>query len=101
MNGRWTRARLFRKALRHKRRVKTVVADSKDFSKAFRDETRWIGTESVMPYPKNQMKSKRVLLVDKRFRSRWCMEAEDTFGIVSASNTWRGKRLITCGSMLD
>jgi len=61
--------RLLHKALRGKRRMKSVVADSQYSSEAFRDEARRLGVEPVIPYPKNQMKGKRVLRVDRRFRS--------------------------------
>jgi hypothetical protein len=46
-----------------------MVADSQYSSEAFRDEARRMGVEPVIPYPKNQMKRKRVLRVDRRFRS--------------------------------
>ena len=45
------------KALRGKRKVKSVVADSQYSSEAFRDEARRMGAEPVVPYPRNQMRS--------------------------------------------
>jgi transposase len=61
--------KLLRKALRRKRGVKSVVADSQYSSEAFRVEAGRCGVEAVIPYPRNQMKGKRVLRVDRRFRS--------------------------------
>lgn len=49
--------------------MKRVVADSQYSNEAFKDEARRIGAEPVIPYPRNQMKRKRVLRVNKRFRS--------------------------------
>lgn len=60
---------LLRKASRRKRGVKSVVADSQYSSEALRDEARRMGMEAIIPYPKNQMKDKRVLRVDRRFHS--------------------------------
>jgi len=62
-------AKLLRKALRRKREVRSVVADSQYSSGAFRVEAQQCGVEPVVPYPRNQMKRKRVLRVDRRFRS--------------------------------
>jgi transposase len=62
-------APLVRRVRRCRRKVKSIVADSQYSSEAFRSEVRRIGAEPVIPYPRNQMKGKRVLRVDKRFRS--------------------------------
>jgi IS5 family transposase len=62
-------AKLLHKAVRKKKRWKNLVADSQYSSRAFRDEARSLNVEPVIPYPKNQMKGKRVLRVDKKFRS--------------------------------
>jgi len=62
--------RLLRKALKHnRRRWKSLVADSQYSSEAFRDEAGSAGLEPVIPYPRNQMKGKPVLRVDRKFRS--------------------------------
>lgn len=61
--------RLLHEALRRRRKMRSVVADSQYSSEAFRDEARRLGIEPVIPYPKNQMKGERVLRVDRRFRS--------------------------------
>jgi len=61
--------RLLHKALRCKRKMKNMVADSQYSSEAFRVEARRLGAEPVIPYPKNQMRGERVLRVDKQFRS--------------------------------
>lgn len=60
---------LLHKSLVRKREVKSVVADSQYSSEAFRVEAQRYDVEAVIPYPRNQMKGKRVLRVDKRFRS--------------------------------
>jgi transposase len=61
---------LFRKAMKHKKRMwKNMVADSQYSSTAFRDEAQRHGVEPVIPYPKNQMKGKHVLRIDRKFRS--------------------------------
>lgn len=52
-----------------KKSWKSLVADSQYSSEAFRDEARRMNVEPVIPYPKNQMKGKKVLRVDRRFRS--------------------------------
>ena len=79
-------APLLRKALRHKCKVKTVVADSQYSSEAFRVEAKRYGVEAVIPYPRNQMKGKRVLRVDKQFRSH---------------GPWRLKRLYRSRSSVE
>jgi len=58
-----------RDARKHRCRVRSVVADSQYSSEAFRKQAWHTDAEPVIPYPKNQMKGKRVLRVDKRFRS--------------------------------
>jgi len=50
-------------------RIKTLIADSQYSSEAFRDEVRHLDVEPVIPYPRNQMKGKKVLRVDRKFRS--------------------------------
>jgi transposase len=61
---------LLHKATRKKkRRWKSLVADSQYSSEAFRDEVRHLDVEPVIPYPRNQMKGKKVLRVDRKFRS--------------------------------
>jgi len=63
-------APLLRKTLKQKkRRWKNMVADSQYSSAAFRDEAQRRGVEPVIPYPKNQMKGKQVLRIDRKFRS--------------------------------
>ncbi len=61
--------KLFHEARKRKRKVRSVVADSQYSNEAVRVEARRCGVEAVIPYPKNQMKGKRVLRVDRRFRS--------------------------------
>jgi len=61
--------KLFHEARKRKSKVKSVVADSQYSNEAFRVEARRCGVEVVIPYPRNQMKGKRVLRVDRRFRS--------------------------------
>ena len=60
---------LIHKTVKQKRSIKNVVADSQYSSEAFRDQVRRRGGEPVIPYPKNQMKGKPVLRVDRKFRS--------------------------------
>jgi IS5 family transposase len=60
---------LLRRVGKHRRRMRSVVADSQYSSEAFRSEARRVGADSVVPYPRNQMRGERVLRVDKRFRS--------------------------------
>jgi len=60
---------LLQKTVKHVHKVKSVVADSQYSSEAFRENIRALGGEPVIPYPKNQMKEKQVLRVDRKFRS--------------------------------
>jgi hypothetical protein len=62
---------LLKKAIRRgrKRRVRHVVADSQYSSQAVREKVKRLGAEPVIPYPKNQAKGKKVLRIDRRFRS--------------------------------
>ncbi len=60
---------LLHKTLKYKHRWKSVTADSQYSSESFRDKARSISVEPVIPYPKNQMKGKRVLRVDRRFHT--------------------------------
>jgi transposase len=54
---------------RRKHRVRHVVADSQYSSQAVREEVKRLDAKPVIPYPKNQAKGKKVLRVDRRFRS--------------------------------
>jgi len=54
---------------RRKRRVRHVVADSQYSSQAVRNEVEGLHAKPVIPYPRNQKKGKKVLRVDRRFRS--------------------------------
>jgi len=54
---------------RRKRRVRHVVADSQYSSEAFREEVKRLHAKPVIPYPRNQAKGKRVLRVDRKFRT--------------------------------
>jgi len=54
---------------RRKRRVRHVVADSQYSSQAVREEVKRLDAKPVIPYPKNQAKGRRVLRVDRKFRS--------------------------------
>jgi len=54
---------------RRKRKVRHVVADTQYSSQAVRDEVKRLHAKPVIPYPKNQAKGKRVLRVDRKFRS--------------------------------
>jgi len=60
---------LLRKAVKQKRKIKSVVADSQYSSENFRQEIQHLGGEPVIPYPKNQIKDKPVLRVDRTFHS--------------------------------
>lgn len=60
---------LLHKTVKHVHKVKSVVADSQYSSEAFRENIRALGGEPAIPYPKNQMKGKPVLRVDRTFRS--------------------------------
>jgi transposase len=63
-------APLLRKTVKQKkRRWKNMVADTQYSSAAFRDEAQKHGVEPVIPYPKNQMKGRHVLRIDRKFRS--------------------------------
>jgi len=61
--------RLLHKALKKKHRWKNMTADSQYSSEAFRDKARSMGIEPIIPYPRNQMKGKQVLRIDRKFRS--------------------------------
>jgi len=61
--------RLLYKALKKRHRWKSMVADSQYSSEAFRIEARRYGVEPVIPYPRNQMRGKQVLRIDRKFRS--------------------------------
>jgi transposase len=54
---------------RRKRKVRHAVADSQYSSQAVRDEVKRLHVKPVIPYPRNQAKGKRVLRVDRKFRS--------------------------------
>jgi transposase len=54
---------------RRKRKVRHVVADSQYSSQAVREEVKRLGAKPVIPYPRNQAKGKKVLRVDRKFRS--------------------------------
>jgi hypothetical protein len=60
---------LLRKASNRKRRWNHVVADTQYSSQTFREEAKRVGAEPIIPYPKNQMKGKPILRVDRKFRS--------------------------------
>lgn len=61
---------LLRKSVKHKRRRwRNMIADSQYSSESFRNEARNLGMEPVIPYPRNQMRTRRVLRVDRKFRS--------------------------------
>jgi len=78
---------LLRKATRHKRRVKHLVADTQYSSRVLRDLANRHGIEPVIPYPKNQRRGEKgVLRVDKKFRSH---------------GPWRLKRLYRCRSAVE
>jgi len=54
---------------RRKRKVRHVTADTQYSSQAFREEVKRLGAKPVIPYPRNQAKGKKVLRVDRKFRS--------------------------------
>jgi len=54
---------------RRKRKVRHVVADTQYSSQAFREDVKRLRAKPVIPYPRNQAKGKKVLRVDRRFRS--------------------------------
>ena len=54
---------------RRKRKVHHVVADSQYSSQAVREEVKRLHAKPVIPYPRNQAKGRRVLRVDRKFRS--------------------------------
>jgi len=54
---------------RRKRRVRHVVADSQYSSQNVRDEVKSLHAKPIIPYPRNQAKGRKVLRVDRRFRS--------------------------------
>jgi len=54
---------------RRKRKVRHVVAGSQYSSHAVREEVKRLDAKPIIPYPKNQVKGKKVLRVDRRFRS--------------------------------
>ncbi len=60
---------LLYKAMKKRHGWKSMVSDSQYSSEAFRDKARCLGVEPVIPYPKNQMKGKRVLRADRRFHT--------------------------------
>jgi transposase len=68
MNEKKVAPALLHKALK-KQGWKRVVADSQYSSEAFRDKARSMGVEPVIPYPRNQMKGRQVLRVDRTFHS--------------------------------
>ncbi len=71
VNEKKAAAPLLQKAIRRrpKHRTSHVVADSQYSSQTFRDEVKRIDAKPVIPYPKNQAKGKRVLRIDRKFRS--------------------------------
>ena len=78
---------LLRKVGKHRRRLRSVVADSQYSSEGFRCEIKRLGAEPVIPYPRNQSRGEReVLRVDKKFRSH---------------GPWRLKRLYRCRSAIE
>jgi len=54
---------------RRKRKVRHVVADTQYSSEAFREDVKRLHAKPVIPYPRKQAKGKRVLRVDRKFRS--------------------------------
>ncbi|MBS7622226.1 transposase [Candidatus Bathyarchaeota archaeon] len=60
---------LLYKAMKNRHRWKSLVADSQYSSEAFRIKARRRGVETVIPYPRNQMRGKQVLRIDRKFRS--------------------------------
>ena len=69
MNEKKVAPHLLHKTLKKKHRWKSIVADSQYSSEAFRDKARSMDVEPVIPYPKNKMKGKPVLRVDRRFHT--------------------------------
>lgn len=70
VNEKKTAPKLLRKAMRKKKRGwKNLVADSQYSSQTFRADAGSLGLEPVIPYPKNQAKNRKVLRVDRKFRS--------------------------------
>jgi len=61
--------KLLHKALKKKHRWSSMIADSQYSSEAFREEIQKCGAEPIIPYPRNQMKGKQVLRIDRKFRS--------------------------------
>jgi len=62
---------LLKKTIKYRRklRVRHVVADTQYSSQAVREEVKRLHAKPVIPYPRNQAKGKRVLRVDRKFRS--------------------------------
>ncbi len=54
---------------RRKRVVKNVVADSQYSSQNVRQEVKRLRAKPIIPYPRNQAKGRKVLRVDRKFRS--------------------------------
>ena len=54
---------------RRKHRMRHVVADTQYSSQTLRDKVKRLDARPVIPYPKNQAKGRKVLRVDRRFRS--------------------------------
>jgi len=71
MNEKKATPTLLKKTIRRrrKRKVRHVVADSQYSSQAVREEVKRLRAKPVIPYPRNQAKGKRVLRVDRKFRS--------------------------------
>jgi len=69
MNEKKVAPALLHKALKKKHGWKSVVADSQYSSEAFRDKARRLRVEPVIPYPRNQMRGRQVLRVDRTFHS--------------------------------
>jgi len=59
---------LLRQALKCRRGVRNVVASLQYSSEKFRNEVGGFRAELIVPYPRTQMKGKRVLRVDRRFK---------------------------------
>jgi hypothetical protein len=71
MNEKKAAPTLLKKLIRRgrKRKVRHVVADTQYSSQNVRDEVKRLRAKPVIPYPRNQAKGKRVLRVDRKFRS--------------------------------
>jgi len=54
---------------KRKHKVRHVVADSQYSSQAVREAVKRLDAKPVIPYPRNQVKGKRVLRVDRKFRT--------------------------------